>query len=489
MRPTPVPSESAYQPPQVHETHTGIVVLVGDRAYKAKKPVRTEFLDFSSPDRRERACRHELALNRRLAPDSYLGIGNFSGPCGEPGEPVLVMRRYPDSARLAERVRRGEPVAEALNQIAAALARFHGAADRGPQIDGFGTAASVTARWQRNLAELRRLAVAPPDLLDEIDQLAMTFLSGRALLFTGRIAQRRIVDGHADLLADDIFCLPDGPVLLDCLDFDDRLRYLDGIDDAAFLAMDLEFLGRQDLADHFLDRYRDFAGDPAPAALRHFYIAYRAMVRAKTDFLCFAQGRTGAAAAAARHLDIALRHLRAAAVRLILIGGGPGTGKTTLARRLAERADAQVISTDDVRRQLRRSGAISGDPGVLGAGLYRTENVAAVYDAVLQRAQLLLRRGESVILDGTWGAERQRLRARELAGVVSASLTEFVCTAPQHTAAHRIETRISGTSDATPRIAAALGGGDEWPEAHRLDTSRPPEETVAEAEKLCCLPA
>ena len=91
---------------QVRETHTGVVVLLGDKAYKAKKSVTTDFLDFSTTDRRERACEHEVALNRRLSPDSYLGVAHFTGPQGGPAEPVIVMRRYADSTRLTSLVQR-----------------------------------------------------------------------------------------------------------------------------------------------------------------------------------------------------------------------------------------------------------------------------------------------------------------------------------------------------------------------------------------------
>ncbi len=184
---------------------------------------------------------------------------------------------------------------------------------------------------------------------------------------------KRIVDGHGDLLADDIFCVPDGPLLLDCLEFDDHLRYVDGIDDAAFLAMDLEFLGRKDLADYFFDTYCEFADDEAPASLKHFYIAYRAVVRAKVDCVRFTQGDPEASANASRHLSLALEHLNAGAVRLALIGGAPGTGKTTLARALADRVGAEVISTDDVRRELKQAGTIDGEAGVLDVGLYIPE--------------------------------------------------------------------------------------------------------------------
>ena len=104
-------------------------------------------------------------------------------------------------------------------------------------------------------------------------------------LFAARAQAGRIVDGHGDLLADDIFCLDDGPRILDCLDFDDRLRWVDGLDDAAFLAMDLERLGAPELAEQFTGWYAEYSGDPAPTSLRHHYAAYRSLVRAKVDFL------------------------------------------------------------------------------------------------------------------------------------------------------------------------------------------------------------
>jgi predicted kinase len=141
-----------------------------------------------------------------------------------------------------------------------------------------------------------------------------------------------------------------------------------------------------------------------------------------------------------------------------------------------------------VRRRLQQSGTITGDPGALDSGLYSADNVAAVYDAVLRHAHLRLCRGESVILDGSWRDPRQRGRAREIAGETASVIMEFVCTAPAETAASRIATRTTTTSDATPEIATALlGHGDGWRDAHRLNTSRPVADSVAEAQELCCL--
>ncbi|AQT82659.1 hypothetical protein B1R94_08415 [Mycolicibacterium litorale] len=470
-----------------------MVFLVGDRAYKVKKPVVTDFLDFSTLERREQACARELILNSRLAPNSYLGVAHFTPPGGAP-EPVIVMRRHPDERRLATLVRRGEPVEDELATVALVLARFHASASRGREVDAAGRVEAIAARWQENIAELERYADGVVPGLDaqavaEIGRLATDFIGGRSVLFARRIAERKVVDGHADLLADDIFCLDDGPALLDCLEFDDHLRYVDVVDDAAFLAMDLEFLGRPDLAATFLRTYLRLAEDDAPPALGDLYVAYRAVVRAKVDCVRHTQGNPGAAADAQRHLRIALNHLRAGAVRLILIGGGPGTGKTTLARSLAERLGAQVISTDDVRAELVGRGQIAGTPGVLDEGLYTRENIDTVYDDVLRRAHLGMCEGRTVILDGTWHDARHRERARRLAADSGAVLFEFACTASIDATVDRIRTRTNTTSQVTAEIATALADRteDSWPGAHRIDTTVALADSVAQAQEICCL--
>ncbi|ORV37396.1 hypothetical protein AWC01_16280 [Mycobacterium doricum] len=472
---------------EVHETHTGVVVLLGDKAYKVKKPVVTDFLDFRTAGQREAVCAREVALNSRLAPGSYLGVAHLQSPGHDAPEPVVVMHRYPDDYRLRSMVARGEPTEHHLTRLASTLARFHATAERSTEIDACATTAAVGERWCENLTELDHHAdTVSAGAVDEIRRLALRYLDGRAPLFAGRIADRRIVDGHGDLIADDVFCTPDGPIALDCLEFDDRLRFVDGIDDAAFLAMDLEFLGRRDLADHFLGQYLQLAGDTAPRSLIDFYIAYRAVVRAKVDCIRVAQGRSGAAADARRHLELAAHHLRAATVRLVLVGGGPGTGKTTLSEALGDSVGAQVISTDNVRRELQGSGTLHGDAGALDSGLYSPDNVALVYDTVLARAAALLAHGESVILDGTWRDPRQRRAARRCAEEAFAVLVELACATGLSAAQERIERRSATASDATPELAAGITA-PVWSGAHRVDTGRPLADSVAEAQQICCL--
>jgi predicted kinase len=358
---------------------------------------------------------------------------------------------------------------------------------RSPEIDRCGSADAIAARWEDNFHELQRHANLFSEAIDELRRLTTQFIAGRSLLFTQRVSDGRIVDGHADLLTDDIFCPPGELAILDCLEFDDQLRYVDVIDDAAFLAMDLEYLGREDLGRFFLGEYGRRADDNAPQSLTDFYVAYRALVRGKVDCVRVEQGHEDAVADARRHIEIALKHLKSAVVQLIVVGGGPGTGKTTLSLALADKLGAQVISTDDVRRELQRNGVITGSVGVLDAGLYSSENVAVVYDEVLKRALRLLSLGWSVVLDGTWRDTGQRARARRLADQTSSPIVELTCSVPLAGASARIRSRRDTTSDATPEIAAPItdGGRDDGDGARLIDTARPLDQSVEEALQIC----
>ncbi|MGI5132839.1 AAA family ATPase [Pseudonocardia sp. CA-107938] len=469
---------------QAVETHVGLVVLVGDRAYKTKKAVRTAFLDFSTAADRRAALRRELDLNRRLAPDVYLGLGTFTGPDRD-DEAVLVMRRMPADRRLSTLVTEGAPVDAALRDLARLVAAFHARAHRGPEVAVDGGAAALRARWTANIAELAayRDTVLDGADVDEIARLALRFVDGRAALFAGRCADGRVIDGHGDLIADDVFCLDDGPRALDCLDFDDRLRHLDGLDDVAFLAMDLERLGSPQLGADFLDAYAEFSGDPAPAALRHHYIAYRALVRAKVA--CLRHDQTGAATdadAARRYAALSVDHLRVGTVRLVLVGGLPGTGKTTVAGGLADARGAVVISSDRIRKEAAGLDPVTPAGAGFAGGIYTRDRTEQLYANLLHRAELLLGRGESVVLDASWIAARHRVAAAAVSARTGSEFVPLRCCASADVAARRIADRGPTASDATPAIAAAMAAvADPWPQAVVVDTSGVPATALAQA--------
>ena len=464
----------------VAETHSAAVFFVGDRAYKLKKAVDRGFLDFSTRERRLAACEREVELNRRLAPDVYLGVADVVGPDGEVCDHLVVMRRMPPDRRLSALVAAGADVDDHLWRLSHLLAAFHGRAERHPDADRAAGIDATAARWRANTREMgpftgRFLDAAT---VARVQDLADRYLAGRAPLFERRVADGRACDGHGDLLADDIFCLDDGPRVLDCLDFDARLRFGDALADVAFLAMDLDRLGRADLAARFLAAYREHAGETWPASLAHHHVAYRAQVRAKVAAIRADQGDHDSAPEAGRLLDLALRHLETGRVRLVVVGGLPGTGKSTLAAGIGRAAGATVLRSDRVRKEL--AGLGPDEPAAAGwrQGAYRPEVTDRTYAELLRRAGIALGLGETVVLDASWTDAGWRARAARLAGDLHADLVELRCDAPADVAAARIAARAAAggdPSDANAAVAAAMAAeAAPWPSAAVVATGGGP---------------
>lgn len=467
----------------IRETHTAVVFLVGDRAYKIKKPVDLGFLDFRTLQARSDVCHKETELNRRLAPDVYLGVAQIMDPDGRPCEDLLVMRRMPDDRRLSTLVRSGADVSRDLQRIARVVAAFHARCDRSPQIDVDGSRDALLERWTASFEQVRPFhgTVIDGAVADEIERLTGRYLAGREPLFAARVGKGHIVDGHGDLLTDDIFCLPDGPRILDCLEFDDRLRHVDQLDDVAFLAMDLEHLGAPDLAERFIELYVEFTGDPAPQSLVHHYVAYRAFVRAKVACMRHQQGDPTAADQARTFDELAHKHLSTSAVKLVLVGGLPGTGKSTLAGALADEFGLVMLSTDRLRKELAGLDPEQSARTDYRAGIYSQAWTDRTHAEMLERAGKLLSLGESVVLDASWIDQSSRREAQQVAASSHSDVVSLLCEVSEPVATARMRERF-GPSDADEAVAAAMRrDADAWPEATVLDTSLPLEVVVSRA--------
>ncbi|MGH9274257.1 MAG: AAA family ATPase, partial [Acidimicrobiales bacterium] len=269
------------------------------------------------------------------------------------------------------------------------------------------------------------------------------------------------------------------------------LRLGDGLADVAFLAMDLEHLGRPDLAHRFLDAYREHRDDVWPASLAHHHIAYRAQVRAKvTAIRSGQQGDAAALADGRRLLQLTSSHLESARVRLVLVGGLPGTGKSTVAEAIGRALEAPVLHSDHIRKELAglsidQHASASFGEGIYGEGIYTAAHTTLTYATMLERAAVGLEMGETLVLDATWSAPQWRDRARKAATSCHADLIELRCHAPRRVADQRIIDRAlagRGASDATPEIAAAMAAEERaWPEAAVIDTVQPIEQSIADA--------
>jgi aminoglycoside phosphotransferase family enzyme/predicted kinase len=502
--------------PAVLETHLSRLFFVGDRVYKCAKAIDLGFVDHRAIAARARCCADEVEVNRRFAPDVYTGTAVLVGPDGNPAEHFVVMRRLPWARRLSALLRDVD-ADDHVREVARAVAVIHARSPRSADIDRFGSLEHVTRLWDDNLRELQPFAgtALSAEDLAVVEHHARRYLAGRAPLFAARVAAGCTCDGHGDLLADDIFCLPDGPRILDALAFRSDLRCGDVLLDVAFLAMDLERLGHPGHARRFLLWYQEFSGETFPDSLAAHYVAYRALVRAKIGALRWSQTEDPAAAREAQaHLGLARQHLERARVRLVLVGGLPGTGKSTLADALAAATGWVVLRTDEIRRELvadvpnvlnvpdvpnvpsvpsdASDASAASDPhrdGAYGVGRYAPEARSVVYAHLLARARELLERGETVVLDGSWSEATHRSAAYAVAGATTSDIVELQCVAPAAVAERRLAERqpaASHGSEATAEIRRRMAQtADPWPTAVLLDTAGPVEETVATALALC----
>jgi aminoglycoside phosphotransferase family enzyme/predicted kinase len=463
-------------PAELIETHISVITMVGDRAYKLLKPVAMGFLDHRRREDRLAACRRETEVNRRFAPDVYLGVLDVVDDQGHARDHLIEMRRMPDSRRLSALLDdAGAP--GLVREVARTVAGFHREAPTSPRIAEAGRLGAVLGLWEKGLDQLAGVApeVVPRGDVEQARTLARAYLGGRRALLERRIADGWVRDGHGDLLADDVFCLSDGPRVLDCLAFDDRLRHGDVLGDVAFLAMDLEADGHPELGEMLIKEWRRELGESHPSSLAHQYLAYRAHVRSKVAALRSVQGGDPDAAARAPRLHaLALTHLECAQVRMVLVGGAPGTGKTTLAQALGDAMGWAVLRSDETRKDLAGLPHSPADPGDFGVGLYAPGISDRVYAGMLDRAGAHLALGESVVLDASWSAGARRAAARRVASACGAEIIEIQCRLPSAIASARILARRAageGSSDATPEIAARLAASaDPWPESRSIDT-------------------
>ena len=482
----PDPASLATWPPRIEETHISVVVSVGDRVYKLKKPIELPFLDWRSGAARREMCAREVELNRRTSPDVYLGVAAVGDVRGAVCDHLVVMRRMPDERRLSRLARDGTVPPGAIDGLAALVATFHARAERSDAIAHAAGVDAVARNWADNLTTLQQHApgVLDPVAVGAVDRMAHAYLAGRRPLFDARARAGRAVDGHGDLLADDIYLLDDGPRVLDCLEFSDRLRAVDVLDDVAFLVMDLEDLGVAALGREFLEAYVRHSGERHPSSLLHHYVAYRAGVRAKVACLRSDQGDTAAIVRARRLLELARSHLARGAPRLVLVGGHPGTGKSTIADAIGGRTGWPVIRSDVVRKELAGVEPQTSMAAGFREGIYTPASTQVTYRELLDRARHRLEQGESVVLDASFSDGTWRERAAAVATSTSSDIVMLRCEAPAELAERRLRhRRPGGASDATPAIARAMAAiADPWEGGvHVIDTSGPVEEASAAA--------
>ena len=443
------------RPPEIElrETHISWVFLTDEHAYKLKKPVRFEFLDFSTPELRRQACQAELRLNRRLAENVYQRVAAITREAsgelalegqGEPVDWVVVMRRLPDADALAARLVAGRVKPADLESIAARLVRFY--AELSPvQIEPAVYRREIEQHLRANFAALARAAERLEwAIVRRVSAAQLAFLLTQPEPFDARVTDGRIVEGHGDLRPEHIYLAPE-PVVIDCIEFNTEFRRLDVLDELCFLAMECAHRGYAASGTAIAQRVLAELNDQPPPALKAFYTAYRACVRAKVSVLRAEQLTVDEQAAAwdeaARYLELAAAEVhRLGPPHLMVVRGPAGVGKTTLAAELAERLALVHLSTDALRQQ------IFGKEPAQSAhdqGRYAPVNRRRVYNELFARAGSHLANGVSCVLDGAFLTRDLIEEALQLAERHRATPLVVDCTCPAETAAARIAERAA----------------------------------------------
>jgi aminoglycoside phosphotransferase family enzyme/predicted kinase len=414
---------------ELRETHASCVYLTDKTVYKVKKPVNIGFLDFSTLELRHHFCLQEVLLNRRFAPNTYLGVvpirlhhGQLfiDGQEGEIVEYAVVMRRLPEERMLDRLVERNDPsLPDEVVRLGTSLAQMHKDCQicRGEIED----AATVVQRnWEENFNQTEHYAGVTINrdalnLLRERMHLAIDNLSRQ---MREREEAGRVRDGHGDLHADHI-CLTYPICIYDCIEFNRRFRVGDILADLAFLLMDLDKRGKQDLARIIEKTWSSLLGEEIDPALLRFYEIYRAFVRGKVNSFLVddpelpGKERAVAAVRAKEYFDLALGYL--VPPTLFITCGAMGVGKTTLSRALAFAVRGTHLRSDIVRKELFGIDLRQHRPERFGQGLYDPARSRQTYDQLLKLTSSEIAAGHTVIVDAAFADREERQRFRQLA--------------------------------------------------------------------------
>jgi aminoglycoside phosphotransferase family enzyme/predicted kinase len=416
---------------QLVQTHSSFVFLVPPFVYKVKKPVNFGFLNFSTLEKRRYFCEREVELNRRLAPGMYLGVvpisskdGRFTfGDGDEVVEYAVKMRKLSERSFLDQLLKRNAVKREDLDRIAVTLKRFYVEQHPTEEIEAWGRIDRLRISTDENFRQTEGFVghTLSRPALETIRFYTDEFYARRADLFESRIGERRIRDCHGDLHLEHIHLTSRTLHIYDCLEFNDRLRYVDVASDVAFLAMDLDYKGRPDLARYFVTRIASALDDSGMPRLMDFYKCYRAYVRGKVESLhSVAHGapeleRQISAERARRYFRLALQYSVAGSQPLVaVVMGRIASGKSTLAQALAAELGWPVLSSDRLRKEMAGFPLFERSSEAARSRLYSSEMTRKTYDKLINSALEQVQEGRSVILDATFAQRfhRETLAAR-----------------------------------------------------------------------------
>lgn len=414
------------------QTHISFLFLTDDYVYKIKKPVDLGFLNFTTLDRRRFYCEEEVRLNRRLCPDVYLGVVkiresgaglSFQGD-GKIIEYAVKMRRLPEGRMLHRLLREDRVGEDDVRRISAKIAEFHKNAERNADIDRYGDISVIRHNWDENFrqaAEFTEITLKRQDfklIVEWVDR----FLSLHGELFAERIEGGFIRDCDGDIHAENI-CLENGIYIFDCIEFNERFRYIDTAADIAFLLMDFDYHDKRSFSGIFLDEYRALSADDGLTRVLEFYKIYRAFVRGKVESFKLKDGSMShedkklAEEKAVRHFRLARGYIlrEKFSPAIIIFSGLMGSGKSTLSSEIAFELGIDMVRSDTIRKKLAGIPVTERQFNEYGMGIYSDYYNSKTYECLLKTAGNAVASGRGIILDASFGKRGDRQQFRLLA--------------------------------------------------------------------------
>lgn len=492
------------------ETHISWVLLEDDFAYKLKKPVNFGFLDFTTLELRHEACLTEVRLNSRLTHAVYLGVKpitrNGNGHHAIDGDGLVVdycvhMRRLNESDRLDLRLEAGSVGPDLIRQLARHLARFHEHSAPRPEIDHFGDVAVVRQNVEENFTQTKDYITEFMRAEDaaQLRTAQLSFLERRANLFSGRVRDGRVRDGHGDLRLEHVYCTGGTFEVLDCIEFNDRFRYADVACDIAFTTMELRQFGKPELAETLLAEYAAEANDFSLYSLVDFYESYRAVVRAKVNAFVArdSQAAEGARASARKRASQLFAQASSAVTPrppslVIAIGGLIAAGKSHASARLSALLHCPVVASDRIRKHLLEVDRFTDVGSGNFTGAYSDATTQRTYSAVRQCARDVVESGRPVVIDASFRSRQERASLVQWCSQLGSRLLFVECVAPHEVLRARLRERAASPSVSDGReqlldsFLAKYESPDELPSHIRctLDTTLPEDDQSRILRKL-----